>query len=160
MCLLILPLLHANPSLADDEFERQTLIGLGGVYVLIEDLHEDVRRIGITESRLRTDIELKLRMAGIKVLTNGELLRTPGQPSLYLALTLIHRSNRTGHPYSLALDLQQGIKLDRDPSISVPGGVTWGTNAVGIGDAPFIRQGIKDQVDKFINAYLSVNPKG
>jgi len=60
------------------------------------------------------------------------------------------------------VELKQNVRLDRDPSMWLPGVTTWSVDAVGtVGREKLrnLRDGIKDYVDRFINAYLSVNPK-
>ena len=51
--------------------------------VVIEVFDPDLRRAGFSESNFQTDVELKLRMAGIKVLTQEEGLRTPDKATFY-----------------------------------------------------------------------------
>ena len=55
--------------------------------------------------------------------------------------------------------LNQSVRLQRDPAIrtSTP---TWSDASLDVNPgAEGIRNAIKDQVDKFLNAWLSVNPK-
>ena len=56
------------------------------------------------------------------------------------------------------LGLQQAVRLVRNGALAY-GARTWGVNSVGYGDLPFIRNAVKDYVDQFINAWLSVNSK-
>jgi hypothetical protein len=54
------------------------------------------------------------------------------------------------------------VRLDRDPSIKIFAATTWDVaelGTVGRVNLRSIRERIKDLVDMFINAYLSVNPK-
>jgi hypothetical protein len=71
---IFLALALAAPALSfasDDEYTRESLRGLHGVYVLVEDLRPEVEQAGLTVAMIRTDAELKLRLAGIRVLTQG-----------------------------------------------------------------------------------------
>lgn len=55
----------------------------------------------------------------------------------------------------------QRVSLKRDSQISI-NAVTWNVESVGIAGSDNlndVRDRIKDRVDQFINAYLSVNPK-
>lgn len=67
--LLILVLgLAGSPAVAmDTELSRSTLKGLRGVSVMIESLEPEVERDGLSRSTIETDVELKLRQAGITV---------------------------------------------------------------------------------------------
>lgn len=63
--------------------------------------------------------------------------------------------------YAILVELKQHVSLIRDGSL-VRGATTWDTVIVGMvptSNIQPIRFDIKDKVDKFINAYLSVNPK-
>ena len=53
----------------DGKETRKTLVGLSGVYVLVETIEDDVERDGLSRAQIQTDMELKLREAGIPVLT-------------------------------------------------------------------------------------------
>ncbi len=54
---------------ARGEYDRKTLKGIKGFDVIVEGLSSDAKEAGLTRERLQTLVELKLRMAGIKVLT-------------------------------------------------------------------------------------------
>jgi hypothetical protein len=144
----------------DNELSRKSLKGLTGVWVGIEPLDPDAEKDGLSEDQIQTDVELRLRMAGIKVLTQEQRLATPGMPLLYIRLnTFIYERS---YPFSINISLIQSVSLKRDPQISIDQATTWNVGDVGcVGPANVkqIRDVIKDHVDKFINAWLSVNPK-
>jgi len=62
-----------------NEFKKESLHGLKGLLLLLKPLHSD-----INVSSLKTDIELKLRIAGIKVLYAEEGLITDEYGSLII----------------------------------------------------------------------------
>ena len=133
---------------------KESLKGLDGVGVIVESFHEKAIISGFNKDIFQTDIELKLRLAGIKVLDE-----TAGSPYLYLNVNASLAKQRGQYfPYSFILELNQYVYLSRDLDIGTTAS-TWNTGALGNGDLSFIREGVKDHVDKFINAYLSVNPK-
>jgi hypothetical protein len=78
-----------SATVADNEFERESLKGLQGVGVLIENLNADAERAGLDSSTLTTDVELRLRQAGIVVLSRAERVRAPGSPYLYVNVAVI-----------------------------------------------------------------------
>ena len=153
-------LLAASAATAQDtEINRQSLKGLKGVYVLVESLQPGAERDGLNKTSIQTDVELKLRQAGIMVLTEAESFETPGAPHLYINL-----NTRSGSVYAFSINvrLRQTVRLDRDPSMQLSAVTTWSEEALGIigrDNLREIRDYIKDYVDQFINAYLSVNPK-
>src|ERR1700686_187081 len=104
--LFLLASTAAVPSAAQTEPERDSLKGLTGVYVLIEDLPNDATQAGLTTDTFRTDVELRLRRSGIKVLGREELFRTPGEPRLYSNVNVL--CDRSGIcAYSVSVSFQQ-----------------------------------------------------
>jgi len=157
--LVLVMLAIAGPSAASDgESSRATLKGLAGVNVLVEDFGDDDRRAGFDERTFQTAAELKLRLAGIKVLTEDEMLSTPGFPRLYVnVISMATEADRIA-PYGIDLELHQGARLERNGERA--NAATWSTRSVGNGGAPYVLEGFKEQMDGFLNAWLSVNPKG
>jgi hypothetical protein len=142
---------------SDSEVSRGSLKGLNGVAVLVEDMDSDEGRAGLNQEVIRTDAELKLRLAGITVLPIAGLA-----PYLYISVNAI--GGPTAWCYATKVELVQTVKLSRDMGISIPGVTTWSApDAVGLTPpsqlVERVRSVIKDMVDRFINAYLSVNPK-
>ncbi len=45
---------------AASQAQRESLRGLNGVYVLVEDLNDDAKRAGLGVAQIKTDVELKL----------------------------------------------------------------------------------------------------
>ena len=146
---------------ADNNNSRQTLAGLTGLYVSVELKTDDAQQNGSTEAQLRTDVELKLREAGIKVVAFGEI---NGTPYLYVGVSALPlKSIRGVYAVSVNADLIQVIRLVRNPS-TLALGRTW--NATGVygtlgasivGEE--VRKRVRDLADQFINVYLAANPK-
>jgi hypothetical protein len=74
---------------SDDKYARATLRGIEGVNVAIESLEPEVERAGLVRQQIETDVELRLRKAGIRVLTEEERQGTPGAPYLYINVNVI-----------------------------------------------------------------------
>ena len=151
--LAVLFLFHSVAFGLDNEIARKTLRGLEGVYVLIS-LDEKIPQVGLLESQSRTDVEEKLRTAGIKV-----LLDKPGVP--WMRVHLYSLNNNQDIVYMVHLDLIQDAHLIKNYKLTrLTRVITWSTGYLRrtyrIED---VRSDIKDLTDQFINAYLSVNPK-
>ena len=126
----------------------------------MEPLSAQAKQDGLNEVDIQKDVELKLRLAGIRVLTEKESLDTPGGPYLYVLASDV----LTGGIYavSIRVGLCQSVYLERDPSSFIAGAETWSIQSVatiGRNKLAELRDSIKDDVDTFLNAYLSVNPK-
>jgi hypothetical protein len=50
--------------------------------VLIEGLPDGAKVLGLSEDMIKTDVELKLRLAGMRVTTMEDALNLPGSPYL------------------------------------------------------------------------------
>jgi hypothetical protein len=145
----------------DNEWARATLKGLKGVEVVVEELSPDEIADGLTREQLQTDVELRLRKVGISVVSKEESKNIPNVPTLYMSAHLL--KNSTGlYAYCINVELQQLMKLIRDPKV-VAYPATWSTGEVlgtvgSLNMVQAVREGVGDQIDRFINAYLAVNP--
>jgi hypothetical protein len=167
--LLAAALLVMTPAVVwgtDTEFTRETLHGLLGVAVVVENVSPDIKRAGLTIHQLQTDAELRLRKAGVRVLTPEEQLDTPGRPYLYIRVTGLRVHSTTdavlGYAAFSHVSLRQHAQLTRDPTLMAYSAETWSTSGFlellnGSSVRP-IRETVADQVDAFINAYLAANP--
>lgn len=162
---IVLLTVKTADGVGDSSSSRQTMKGLPGVAVVAVDCNSG----GLPRYVVKTDVELQLRQAGIKVLDTE-------QASATLQVRLIcYRLPQPalGHSYTLDLRLLQYILWPPAPTHAVRV-VTWssltytGTSAICMGECDrwtgdanleFLRRStIRDMVNEFINAWLSVNP--
>jgi len=159
--LLLFFLQGSSQIISAQTAKVKSLRGLWGVGVLIEDLHPNAKKAGLTKSQLQTDVEVELRKAGIPVLTEDERLKTPGRPVLYVNVNSID-SSEGFYVYNIKVDLRQLVDLRRNRSIG-NFATTWNREHVaGVGKSYFkqdVREKVRDYVNIFINDYLTVNPK-
>lgn len=148
MVLLLLPVVsHALTE------KQKALVGLKRVYVTAEVFKTVGERLEITVAQIQTDVELRLRKAGVRVLTKEECEETPGAPQLYAKLSGYITRGRC--VYGIEVELWEIVTLAR--GVETPG-VIWTAGYIGTGGKS-IRNIIGDTVDKFINDYLAANPK-
>lgn len=152
----------AQKSLPVDN--RGSLRGLPGVNVLIEPFQDgETESRGLTDRQLQTDVELRLRKAGIRVLTLQETKANSIHPTLYVNLNVIPVEATSGQLYAfcLSVEVQQTVFLvTSPPSYTIAN--TWNTGTagtVGIEHLGSLRGKIGDLVDTFINDFLAANPK-
>jgi hypothetical protein len=139
------------------EFEQKVLSGLKGVYVQVAEINREAERLGLSKDKLQTDVELRLRKAGIRVLTDKETCETPGWP--FLSVNLNASVGPGICSYAIQVNLYEIVTLERGPKII---GSVWNTGYagwVGTKNTRQIRGHVDDLVDKFINEYLAANPK-
>jgi hypothetical protein len=126
----------------------------------VERLNAEVEQAGLTKAQIQTDVELRLRKAGIRVLSEKERWETPGAPYLYVHVNVM-KTDFSLYAFAIIVALEQGTLLERDPTIGsyAP---TWIIDSVGVaGESHLkdIRGDVADRVDQFINVYLAENPK-
>lgn len=144
--------------------QRESLRGLEGVYVVVEELKPEVEQDGLRRSDLLTDVREKLRAAGIRVLTKEEWPKTFGAPYLYVNVQTVSVRGPSGAIYSIVIEvaLEQTVTLARDPSFATSA-TTWQTQMLGIigrEKLPDLRKVVGQLVEKFTGDYLAVNTKG
>jgi len=99
---------------------RSTLAKLNGVYVAV-DVSPRAQELGLKQTQLELDVKLKLRMAGINVLTKKEFTRTPGNPSLAAHVDVLAKPGLDDeYPFSISFSLFQGVTLNRKPRVTTP----------------------------------------
>ncbi|MFC1651204.1 hypothetical protein ACFL2X_06495 [Candidatus Latescibacterota bacterium] len=139
----------------------ESLRGLKGIMMAIEDLKPDIEEDGLSQEKIQTDVELKLRLAGIIVLDDNGWLNEPGQPYLYVNINS-KKNNAAGiYAFNIGVSLKQNVIIARVPELLIST-ETWQAENVGyisVKNAAGMRDLIKDVVDIFINDFLAVNTK-
>ena len=128
--------------------------------VVVGGLSEDAKKIQITSRDIQEIAEQKLRMAGIKVLSREERLRTPGMPYLYLRISI--KATDDGFVYgSTKIQVEEEACLTRKAMCSTF--ITWDKGAifsVHMDRAQqFLKDSIAEDMDVFLNDYFTVNPR-
>jgi hypothetical protein len=151
---IALPLLTAPAWGQDSLAQRATLKGVNIVEVVVEEVDPVAERDGLTQSQLRTEVELRLRQAGIPV---GPTLTG----HLYVNVDTVKSDDGQTYAYNVLLQYMQQVVLARDPKAPLFA-TTWETGGVGMIGANRLRQvrrHVATYVDQFITAYLEQNPK-
>jgi hypothetical protein len=147
-CTMLLVITQLSPLFAgDDELSRGSLVGITALDVIVEDLPSGAARIGLTKESIQTDVELKLRLAGMRISSEAKEI-------LSISVALLE----DGTTAYIQVALLQSVILTRTPIPTY--GATWSQGMLTRNyAAQDVRAVIKDKVDKFLNAWLSVNPK-
>ena len=121
---------------------------------------------GISESRLRTVLELRLRQSGLQVLTDDENSRDPDvNPYVFLLVASLETKNRSGlsigYSYSVSLSVRTFVTIPSNGS-RAPAAL-WENSTLAIAstdDAPAdITRIVGDLTDEFLNGWLAANPR-
>ena len=162
IAILLFVVLNGNTDTLQKSVE--SLRGIKSMSVRVTLNNKHYGKI-VNPDTLKTDIELKLRMAGIKIepfenaslfgslICSIDLLKNDSLNKSLETEIVIHRAD---------ISFYQLISLERNHNIK---GVspTWVDTSFGIsGKEQFeegLRKSIQESIDIFLNDYLSVNPK-
>ncbi len=147
-------------AIGDDRYSRPSLKGLKKLSVVVQiekSVSDDLKKVGLTEDRIRAGVELKLREAKIDVVYVEEL--SSDTPILHVEVDGSRKNDKT-FSFLIEVELWQRGFLKRDPKVEVIAG-TWSTGVFGSGSASTIANDmmrlINSMMDAFIKAYSSVN---
>ena len=136
---------------------RKTLGGLKEVHVLIEEIQPEFEQDGLSDKQLKTDVELRLRKAGIRV-TDSAIA-----PDVYVNVNIVRLDSPCplAFAFSINIEFNQLVILERNKTIYTTA-PTWAKSAVGAlrsGRLFIIRERVGEILDEFINDFLAENPK-
>ncbi len=139
-------------------YTKDTLSGLPGMIVIIEDVKADALAAGLNVHEIRDECERKLTAAGIPVLEEAQWRLAEGRPWLYVSINTMHYL--TSYFFSIDVQLKQDVTLKREPS-SGTSAATWEMGSIGFVDTPHlaskIRESVGNYLDNFIADYAAVN---
>lgn len=143
-----------------EKMQRPALRGLSGIYVLVEYMTPVAEEAGLTRSSIQTYVELRLRAAGIEVLTKEESLATLWSPYLYVNAHA--EKHDEVYVFQYSVEFKDRVYLRRAPTVEVTA-VTWETPSyIGAASRSRLRESkdyLGELIDRFINSYLAANPK-
>lgn len=166
--LLILPMLLTFktfdlPAFAlDEDTSLKSLRGVKELAIVIEGIPNFLEK-ELKKEIVRKDIQNKLQIVGIKVLADKDASAL-NKPLMHVAMLIEPRGvvNTPGEErcsFYISVSIQQVVVLERDASIRFFS-ASWSSAERGAGrSGEDVRYVIKDLVDKFLTAYVSVNPK-
>ncbi len=138
---------------------RDTLRGLDGVHVVVEELRPEVVDDGLSKEAIEEGVVQRLWDAGVRVLMEDQWTIAAGAPYLYLNVNAV--KSKDLYVYAVDLQLNQNVKLERLPTVAVAA-TTWTTGCrVGAVSADSVRvlaQVAAQSVDRFIEDYRTANP--
>ncbi len=159
--LVVAVFLLSTVSIAGGEavFGPGGLRGLRGVHVFVEGMKPEAERLGLSKAQIKTDVELRLRKAGVRVLTEEEFLEWLGMPCLFVNINTTINQARTTVTYTIIVFLSERVTLARQLKAWGAIWLTAGGGIVGTKKIREIRGDVADLVEEFINDYLAANPK-
>jgi hypothetical protein len=137
--------------------EEEVLRGLAAVTVKVERLRAEIEQDGLFASTIQSDVELKLRLAGIKVLSEEQCIENPDCPHLYVFVDAFKHSE--GYIYRIQVSLREPVMVLRTRTKML---ATTLRIRDELGITPYlseIRGEAQDLVDEFIKAWQTANRK-
>jgi len=161
--LIVLALVWGNIEKVQalDAGSRESLRGISGVGMVVEDISSDASADGLSQDAIRSAAEEILRSKGIRILTNIERTRLGSTPYLYINVNTL-KEELGLYVYAVNVDFKQIVGL-----LSKKGaqawGATWSASVVGaVGEAnvrQIIADGVEPLVKDFANDFLLINPR-
>jgi len=127
VCILVsaAALLAEGTALAQKknvEVSPGVLHGLTSLGLRVEYEGDPEQTAGLTADQLRSEVRLRLHVAGLNILDDGEWQKGSGSSYLYLDVHSIPLTEHAGIPdaysYTFSLDLMQNVILHHKPSVS------------------------------------------
>ncbi len=145
----------------------ESLEGLRGVEVIVEELKSELEDFNLTAGQVQREVEGKLQNAGIQVLSkeDNEKIQPLRKPYLYLKVNSYKLPwRRSSFAFCIHIALNQQVKLRGNPELkkTIFYSPTWYKSEVGgvTGkDISEIIEVVKTLTEKFIHAYQTANSK-
>lgn len=151
--VFVVAVASASASRSDDNLK-----GLDAFRVEIETLTDDSLAHGLTSSQIQTDVELKLRLAGVRVTQ-----QVVGVPILYVVVNSVEiRAGQAVMGSAVAIDVAVLLDVPTRTGRTLSDAWIWTRGhlkVIGTDYADAVRGAIKDQIDAFLNSYRKANPK-
>jgi hypothetical protein len=156
---LIYPQISFSEAQAASREERESLMGLRGIQVVIEDIDEDPRAEGLSKDRIRTTVERVLRSSGIPLLQDQDAVTSRAWLHVQVG-TLKDVSGR--YAYMIRVFLRQKVFLEDGPSYAISA-ITWESPIViGTIRGSNLRQLVvttEEKTKEFATDFLAQNPR-
>ncbi len=147
---LLLPL--AAPA-GDTQEDRVSLRNIKAIQLKVADPGVDLERGGYTRDIIQTEVEVRLRQAGIHLTDQKDA------PMLFVAVTAVKGGLFSTYAYYVELSIVQPVRLMREPDIATSA-TTWSINELGQSKrARDVRDEVNKLADRFANTFLAINPK-
>jgi hypothetical protein len=141
------------------KFSQYGLEGISEFGILIADLDKATLEMGLSKKLIKRTVELKLRLAGIKVVESSTQLIVV----TYKVHPFIVDGALVGHEVSLRLSMRQPVLLERNRDYVVFAVPTWDDGSLNLLPKSSGTGAVIDQLemimDKFLLQYLKANPK-
>jgi hypothetical protein len=137
---------------------RETLRGLPGVEVAVEDIPPELLFAGLTQATLLAEVQQRLRLAGITVYESQKANPSSAKPYVYVHLNALTLPG-SQHAVAVQVHLRQTL-LATTGTVAVVNAMTWDAHDVfglAASQAPLLKAAILEMVDRFIADWRHVH---
>ena len=143
------------PVLARGADDPYGLRGISSVWVLIESLGPGEANIGLADDTVRTHVELRLKSAGLRVISPEEAKKIAVKDNTFLYVNVAVASD--GLAATVLAQFAQGAYLLRN-SLPIGTAFTWIDVSMLLRPSrDSVRSEINDLIDKFLREWLKQN---
>ncbi|MGH9427265.1 MAG: hypothetical protein ACRD2L_13290 [Terriglobia bacterium] len=143
------------------DHDVESLRGLGGIGVSVMNPYGEAIQDGLTQAKLRAEIESTLRQGGITILSGQESQQAGSL--LFVNARTAKNHEDDSYIWNIEVSVKQNVRLDHDPSVWVQGARTWNRGGFGSGPTSHMSRTILRAVgrfaESFVRDYQSVNPQ-
>ena len=133
--------------------QKETLKGIKGVKVVVENLSEDATKGGLTKEQIQTDVEVKLRTAGIRIYdqstaspeATSEWL-AKGGTCLYVRVSAQLSSLSPTIAVFTEVELEEEVRLYDDPSKVTVAAIWKAPSHIGLAGTERFQEGARQEV--------------
>ncbi len=155
--LLVLMLGLSNSTNATPDFEAQSLNGLEGVAVVVEEIDPDTENAGFTKSSLKALLELELKTAGVRLLTEEEYDNSKAMPNFTVDIVIVSYENGLC-AFSMRLVLRQfGFLANKQWTVAETWKSPWTVGLLKKEELGSLKDLMRRDVQEFAKDFLSVN---
>ena len=139
---------------------RDTLRGLPGVEVAVENVEPDLERGGLVPAAIHSAVAERLRARGVPVYTSQKENPSEAKPYLYVDVTGIRLASQNLYAIAVQVQLRQTLKSPVTAS-NIVDAMTWDARTVLVvpgGSLARVGDTIDEYVDQFIRDWVAVHP--
>lgn len=159
--LLLLSGIVVATAEATGVLERESLRGLSGIFVVVQELGQNGKTSGLSGGTIRTAVERILRDNGIQVFSGQEGRTGLSAAILEITATPVKSRNLSAYGINVTGVVIQQVFLRNGSEMNTPA-ITWGKSHTAVVDSKSVKAQIMENVEsiavEFANDFLSVNP--
>jgi hypothetical protein len=143
---------------APQSSDRASLEDISKFGVMVKQLSDAARADGLDADQIKTDVQLKLRLAGMRVVDESEK-----EPHLYVNIVYRQEVNADKRRYVAYVEIRFRQKVSVDVNDNDTIASTWIAGRLLSGPAgeaqDQVKKALNGLLDEFTNDYLAENPK-